>query len=214
MGLLDKFRKETPNEALAFVAKLEKKREEIETALDQIALELSPARLAAFHDESTASKKELEKLNQLYSDKQKELTEVSAVLEDAKNLHRDALDLKKRTDSAAVWAEERILEKQIMDHALKYEKHQADAVEEIKALMKKVHKAVTICPATDGTRHFDSLLSNEQILAHMKLEIRRHGLLLVTPWFKDENQIPRFSVYLKEGLGWLNKFRPEPGSEV
>ncbi len=91
----------------------------------------------------------------------------------------------------------------------KAEKALEFATKDYKMAMDIAQKVLADIPETDGTRVWDSDLSDVKLVSLMKLELRRGGILLAHPWFQGERDIPTMSEGWAKGLGWVFKKAPD-----
>src|SRR3990167_5586158 len=175
--------------------------EAVENDLDTLA-DLRAQLQAEFDETQTPdTQKALDENFAAYEKRQAQLNDLSITLGELLASQKKKAESQSKTETMAStakvkakqisgWKELKKLNSEIPAYFDRAEDHLGKAVAEIEAGIKKIHRAIQICPQTDGTQHHDSLLSNERIIGQVKLEMRRKGLKLAAPWFQDENKIP------------------------
>lgn len=167
------------------------------------------ADMSAIMNPSAENKAALDKALQAYKDAELAVVRTTARLESFERQKKIQLEAEAAVKKKSDWSKTVQLANEILALAKDIEVHLGEAAEKSKKMFTKVHAALGTVPQTDGTRGFDSLLSDGALANYMKLELRRCGIKMAHPWYQNEMDIPSFQKSLEEAVGWLVKCGPE-----
>lgn len=126
----------------------------------------------------------------------------------AKERYQNALREKENLTIAEDWIKTASLGRQILERSRKFEELQTEATKEFSEIIDLTRKAMALVPRTDGTRPFDSLLSDGALVNYFRLEVNRNDLRVFAREYSGHKTQQQFYNNLREGLGWLFKLAP------
>ncbi len=164
--------------------------------------------LEANESDATEMKAALDKAYGSAVDAKNRLAGKERALISAQKKLQVALQEKENAEIQENWKKTADLGRQILTRSKVFEELQAEATKEFTQILDLTRKAMALVPRTDGTRPFDSHLSDGALTNYFRLEVNRNDLRVFAPEYSGPKTQRQFVNNMAEGLGWLLKLSP------
>jgi hypothetical protein len=126
--------------------------------------------------------------------------------------HAAQLEREREAREAASWAKIRAARREAAGLAKEVENSLRLACKNFRELMDLVNEVSWHLPVSDGTAFMASPISEPNLLAYFRLEIRRragrNAGSWARTWLEEETKIPAFVYNVDQGFAWMLKMAP------